>query len=201
MNSGNDSQVTLVSPTLNNEPPLVIVFGQDDSRNIVMKRSGGRGEVLYRVETDKSKTRTSVYDSQSNVPVAVVETKDLFGFDKITIGGGKRQKIRKWISGYGVLQTFPKTFEKDGKHYHWRENIIKQLALYSDDDSAHPIAWYERDKIRVVDGVLRGIGAFIAMEEAGIQIQDHVVLSLLVIESQIRRGEAGGLAEGKGRLL
>lgn len=105
MNLANDSQVTLVNPTSESEPPLVIVLSKDDLQNTVMERLGGRGEILYKVESDGSKTRTLVYGSQSDVPIALIETKDVFGFDKITIGQEKRQNIRNWISGYGIFQT------------------------------------------------------------------------------------------------
>jgi hypothetical protein len=103
-----DSQetlATLVDPSAEAEPPLVIVLDKDDVKQTVMRRRGGSNEVLYIVKSDSTLTKTSVYHPDSGVPIALIETKELLGWDKITLRGEKRQNIRDWISGYGVFQT------------------------------------------------------------------------------------------------
>ncbi len=104
MNLANDSDATLVNAPLD-EQPLVLVLSRDDVRNAEMRRRDGRGGVLYRTESDKSSSRISLYGPSSTTPIALFETKGLFGFDKISFGGEKRRKVKDWISGYGSFQT------------------------------------------------------------------------------------------------
>lgn len=105
MNFDNDSQVTLVNSTFEREQPLVLILDNDDVRNTVMQPRDGRGEIQYKTESDKSGSKISVYGPQEDTLIAYVETKEFFGFDKITFKGEKRRKVKDWISGYGAFQT------------------------------------------------------------------------------------------------
>lgn len=96
---------TLVNPGVEVDPPLVIVFDKDDVKQTVMRRRGGSNEVLYVVESDSTLTKTSIYHPDSDTPIAFIETKELLGWDKITLKGEERRNIKDWISGYGVFQT------------------------------------------------------------------------------------------------
>ncbi len=103
-----DSQetlATLVNPVAEAEPPFVIALDKDDVKQTVMRRRGGSNEVLYIVESDSTLTKTAVYHPDSDTPIALIETKELLGWDKITFRGERRRNIRDWISGYGVFQT------------------------------------------------------------------------------------------------
>lgn len=105
MNLANDSQATLVNATLEGVQPLVLILRHDDVRNTVIQPRDERAGVLYRTESDKSGSKISVYGPHSDSLLAFVETKDFFGFDKITFRGEKRRKVKDWISGYGAFQT------------------------------------------------------------------------------------------------
>ncbi|KAF5359570.1 hypothetical protein D9756_002991 [Leucocoprinus leucothites] len=193
MNLPNDSQITLVNPEFEREPALVLVFSRDNIKDTVMRRKGGSNEVLYKVESETSGTRTSVYPSTSDVPIAILELKGLFGRDRITFQGEETKNISDWLSGYGPLRTFPIAFEHNGRRYKWKPNFIRQLG---DQDTVHPIAWFEGYKLRFIDGSLKGFKAFLAMEEEVVEVQDLVVLSFLIAENKMRKDMKPGTIEG-----
>ncbi len=60
------------------------------------------------------------------------------------------------------------------------------FKLFSGRKSANPIACYEGSKFLEVNGRLKEIPAFLALEREAILIQDLVVLSFLVVENQVR---------------
>lgn len=201
-----------------------------------MRRRGGSNEVLYVVESDSTLTKTSIYHPDSDTPIAFIETKELLGWDKITLKGEERRNIKDWISGYGVFQTLwvlmdydkhntfltlfwlsPMWFTHNGRRYHWRTNFLSQLGvgsswlslsediywldgfskLFNDHDAVRPIAWYERSKVRVVEGILTGFRACLALEEEAIEIRDSLVISFLAIEGQMRKDIRPSGIEGR----
>jgi hypothetical protein len=71
--------------------------------------------------------------------------------------------------------------------------------LFNDHDSVRPIAWYEKSKVRVVEGILTGFRACLALEEEAMEIQDFLVISFLIIESQTRRDTRPAGIEGRAK--
>ncbi|KAF9443143.1 hypothetical protein P691DRAFT_713673 [Macrolepiota fuliginosa MF-IS2] len=194
-----NSQITLTNPTFDDEPALVLLLNPDNVKKTIMTRLGGphSGEVLYKVESNASLTKCSVFRPNSDVPIALIKRRDLFP-DKITLEGERERNIKSWLQGYGTFKDFPISFEKDEKLYHWRTNIVDQLALFKDDNSEHPIAWFERSKKRVVDGVPTIFQAWLALEPEAIAIQDAVIVSFLIIEHKLRTDiKAGHLVGGR----
>jgi hypothetical protein len=68
--------------------------------------------------------------------------------------------------------------------YQIRTEILPKL--FSDYDTDNPIAWYERSKLRVIDGVLKSFPASLTLRDEAKEVQDIVVISLLVVEDRIR---------------
>lgn len=70
-----------------------------------MTRHGGphSGEVIYKVKSNTSLTKCSVFRPGSDVPIALIERKDLFP-DKITLEGEDRKTIKSWLRGYGTFK-------------------------------------------------------------------------------------------------
>lgn len=186
---------TLVNPLVDNEPTLIMLLNPDNVKQTTMTRLGSSGEVLYKVQSNTSLTKCSVFRSEyGSEPIAMIERRDIFP-DRITLEGQERMTIKSWLHGYGTFKDFPISFEKNGQLYHWRKNVVDQLALFRDGDSEHPIAWFERSKKRVVDGVPTIIQAWLALEREVIPIQDTVVVSFLIVEHKLRTGvNAGGLS-------
>ncbi|KAF5359571.1 hypothetical protein D9756_002992 [Leucocoprinus leucothites] len=182
MNFSNNSQTTLVDAGYEGRPALVLELSRYNTTHTVMRQKGGNDEALYNIESDESLSRTSVFHPTTNVPIAVLEFKRLLGKDKITLQGEETKNISDWLSGYGPLQTFPISFKHNGRQYYWKTNFVNQLGLYTDQDSVHPVAWFERHRLCVIDGVLRTFNAFLAMEEEAVEIRDLVVVSFLVAE-------------------
>ncbi|KAJ3562847.1 hypothetical protein NP233_g9320 [Leucocoprinus birnbaumii] len=172
--------ITLVGPEFDREPLLVLMLHRDGTRATTLRRRGGSNELLYNIVSETSSTRTSIYNSLSNDPMAVVEFKGIWGRDKITFHGQRKKKLNEWLLGYGPWQTFPISFHHNGRRYTWKTNFMNQLGLYSDRDNTNPVAWFERYKLRVVDGALRKFSAFLAMEEEAVEMQDLVVISFSI---------------------
>jgi hypothetical protein len=100
----NESQITLVNPEFEREPSLVIVLSRDDIKQTVMRRKGSN-EVLYNIESNESRTKTSVYHPSSGDPIAILELRGLFMRDKIMFRGEEKKNIKDWLSGYSPIQT------------------------------------------------------------------------------------------------
>ncbi|KXN82695.1 hypothetical protein AN958_00227 [Leucoagaricus sp. SymC.cos] len=195
-----DSQITLVSPTFNHEPALVMLLKPDNVKQTTMTCSR-TGEVLYKVESNASLTKCSVFRPAIEAPIALIERRDFFP-DKITLEGEEKQTIKGWLQGYGTFKEFPISFERFGKLYHWKTNLINQLAVSKDsvvdDNPEHPIAWFERSKKRVVDGKPVILQAWLALEADAITIQDQAVVSFLVVEHKLRTDvRASALVAGR----
>ncbi len=77
--------------------------------------------------------------------------------------------------------------------------LIEPLKLFGDRDAVRPIAWYERSRVRVVEGVLTGFRACLALEEEAIEIRDFLVVSFLIIENQTRRDIRPSSLEGRAK--
>ncbi|KAF5349551.1 hypothetical protein D9756_008865 [Leucocoprinus leucothites] len=191
-----ESQITLVNPTFEHDPALVLLLKPDNVKQTSMAVLK-TGEVAYKVESSKSLTKCSVFRPGNDTPVALIERKDFFA-DKITLEGEERQAIKNWLKGYGTFKEFPISFEKSGNLYHWKTNIVSQLALFSAGNPDHPIAWFERSKKRVIDGKPVILQAWLAMEPEAIAIQDAVVVSFLAVEHKLRTDvKAGDLLAGR----
>jgi hypothetical protein len=67
--------------------------------------------------------------------------------------------------------------------------------LFSDKNHIHPVAWYERSKMCIVDGVLRGFRAYLVMEQEAMEIQDLVVISFLIAENKAGKDLGPGTVE------
>ncbi|KAJ3569638.1 hypothetical protein NP233_g4912 [Leucocoprinus birnbaumii] len=191
-----DSQITLVNPTFDNDPALVLLLKPDNVKQTTMTILR-TGQVAYNVESNTSLTKCSVLRPGEKDPVALIERKDLFP-DKITLQGEERQTIKSWLKGYGTFKEFPISFERSGNTYHWKINFVSQLALFNANQPDHPIAWFERSKKRVIDGKPVILQAWLAMEPEAISIQDAVVVSFLVVEHKLRTDmKAGDLVAGR----
>jgi len=70
--------------------------------------------------------------------------------------------------------------------YHRDQLAIRRFQLFSDADSVHPIAWFEKSKKRVMNGVPMIIQASLALEQEAVVIQDIAVVSFLVVEHKLR---------------
>lgn len=98
------SQITLVNPSFDNEPALVILLSPDNVKQTTMTCLGGGGssDVLYKVESNASLSKCSVFRPNSEL-VALIERKDLFP-DKITLEGEEKKTIKSWLRGYGTFK-------------------------------------------------------------------------------------------------
>jgi len=121
--------MALVNPSFDHEPALVILFNPDNVKQTTMTRLGGSGDVLYKVQSNPSLTKCSVFRSASySEPIAVIERRDIFP-DRVTLEGEERKKIKSWLRGYATFKDSRISFEKGGQLYHWRKNFDDQLAV------------------------------------------------------------------------
>jgi len=176
-----------------------MLLNPDNVKNTTMTRLGDSADVLFKVQSNASLTKCSVFRSASySEPIAVIKRGDIFP-DRITLEGEERKTIKSWLRGYGTFKDFPISFEQNGQLFHWRKNVVDQLALFSEGDSERPIAWFERSKKRVVNGVPTIIQAWLALEREAIPIRDAVVVSFLIVEHKVRTGiNAGNMIGGRG---
>ncbi|KDQ58704.1 hypothetical protein JAAARDRAFT_34557 [Jaapia argillacea MUCL 33604] len=168
-----DSQVTLVD-----HPPAgstVLVLDKDSMKNthVSLGSSGMETEPLYTVSSNTSGDRTEVRSAYSDIPVAVI-TRGTILPDKISIRGGEKMKLSKWLITKGVSH-FPITFAVDGKDYTWNINIVRQLTLYASEDLTTPLAWFVKSKKRVIDGTPTILPAYFVLKSDVDHIRDELV--------------------------
>lgn len=98
------SQETLVNPSVDDESTLIMLLNPDNVKRTIMTRRGSPGEVLYKVQSNASLTKCSVFRSEfDSEPIAVIERRDIFP-DRITLEGQERMAIKNWLRGYGTFK-------------------------------------------------------------------------------------------------
>ncbi|KAI5120156.1 hypothetical protein M0805_003643 [Coniferiporia weirii] len=186
---GMASQLTLVDPSAYGAPYTFASFDRDDMRNTRVFAADER--LLYTIETDtQTYAHTSVFRGVSREDVvAEVKRKDLRA-DKIKFGAEKSGELKAWLHGSsGKWTDFPVSFSWRGSEFTWKTNGARQIALYRENESAHPIAWFQSSRKEIIDGAQRTLRALLALEEEALDILDAVVVSLFIVESNLRKRE------------
>lgn len=192
------SQATLVDNGPQTSETTIVSFSRDDTKNTEIYSSDGR--LRYTVTTnDQTRMRTlvsrAVPGAGQDVRVVVAEVyRSNWTADRIRIGGNDVTKLGKWLSGCnGKWTDFPVSFRYNSREYTWRTNRARRIALYVDDETDEELAAFQSSR-RV-----EGINGIRILHPARLTLHpdvtiapglvDKVVVSLLVVEQELRRKE------------
>jgi len=190
--AGMESSITLVDRGSYGEPSSVISFARDDMKNTtihaVSSTTGNIEPLLYRVQTDTiSNTQTNVYRGETGDVVAVLQRREMRP-DTLQFVGQPVRKLKEWLHGKdGKWKDFPVSFEWDGTSYTWKANNAKQIALHNGDDEV--VAWFQSSYKTRLTGASFISRALVALQPEGQRILDAVVVSLLIVEYELRMKE------------
>jgi len=195
------SQLTLVNPSGNAVTRALTAFSflQDDMKNTEIYSADHR--LLYTVRTDKnSDSHTMVYRSDSEDVVASIKRRTILS-DTISFAHEPSRKLGKWLRAAGGRSSeLPATFEWQNQNYTWRHDSGRKISLYAELDPETPIAWF-RSPSRQTGSSTRGSSrAVLALQADGLGIVDGVVVSLLVVENNLRLRDLR-IANGDGKVV
>jgi len=196
-----DSQSTLVDETAVAERPAstVLTFSHDSLLNTALYVHRGDRPV-YIVKTNFTGTRTEIRKvipgSDQGMIVAARIARNDFMPDTVKFEGCKSLQRRKWLK----KKTFhdPKSTAQPGAEppkFVWKPLSLRELALFSQDNSFTPIAWF-RASVKGVEA------ASLSLRPEAEGLLDVVLASLIIVEQRYRvKNKFAAISSSRGRGL
>ncbi|KAF8071985.1 hypothetical protein FPV67DRAFT_1483395 [Lyophyllum atratum] len=180
-----------------------LTFETDNPCNTVIVDSD-TGKVLYQVATEHGKETVTRVKNGAGETIASWVWQDVRS-DVITLGNGTPMPVSAWLRK--SLMPFNDTVmleDNAGRKLKWKGNGPGlSFELFAKDDKKEPLVRFHKSRT-VRNGRGAAQAARLVMDTRGVEIQDIVVVSFLVLEksrrsrenSSLNRATAAGLSGG-----